>query len=64
MNLGGFTGVTQKYTYGRLYNLYLDPEGDAQLHDPQARLHRQLHQRHRDHFRTYGKYPPSSPSPR
>ena len=26
MNVGGFTGVTQKYTYGRLYNLYLDPK--------------------------------------
>ena len=26
MNLGGFSGVTQKYTYGRLYNLYLDPK--------------------------------------
>lgn len=25
LNLGGFTGVTQRYTYGRLYNLYLDP---------------------------------------
>ena len=26
LNPGGFTGVTQKYTYGRLYNLYLDPK--------------------------------------
>ena len=26
MNLGGFTGVTQRYTHGRLYNLYLDPK--------------------------------------
>ncbi|MCB0976920.1 MAG: arylsulfatase, partial [Acidimicrobiales bacterium] len=25
LNLGGFTGVTQKYSHGRLYNLYLDP---------------------------------------
>lgn len=24
-NPGGFTGVTQNYTYSRLYNLYLDP---------------------------------------
>ena len=23
---GGFTGVTQRYTYPRLYNLYLDPK--------------------------------------
>ena len=23
---GGFTGVTQNYTYARLYNLYLDPK--------------------------------------
>ena len=26
LNLGGFTGVTQKYSHGRLYNLYLDPK--------------------------------------
>jgi len=25
-NPGGFTGVSQKYPYGRLYNLYLDPK--------------------------------------
>ena len=23
---GGFTGVTQRYTYPRLFNLYLDPK--------------------------------------
>jgi arylsulfatase len=23
---GGFTGVTQRYTYARMYNLYLDPK--------------------------------------
>ena len=26
VNPGGFTGVGQKYPYGRLYNLYLDPK--------------------------------------
>jgi len=26
LNPGGFTGVGQKYPYGRLYNLYLDPK--------------------------------------
>ncbi|MDQ6696933.1 MAG: arylsulfatase [Actinomycetota bacterium] len=26
VNPGGFTGVAQKYPYGRLYNLYLDPK--------------------------------------
>jgi arylsulfatase A-like enzyme len=25
-NLGGFSGTTQKYTYGKLFNLYLDPK--------------------------------------
>jgi hypothetical protein len=25
-NPGGFTGVVQRYGYGRLYNLYLDPK--------------------------------------
>src|SRR5206468_1350604 len=26
VNPGGITGVSQKYPYGRLYNLYLDPK--------------------------------------
>ena len=26
LNPGGFTGVVQRYGYGRLYNLYLDPK--------------------------------------
>src|SRR5262249_30056917 len=26
LNPGGFTGVSQRYPYGRLYNLYLDPK--------------------------------------
>ena len=26
LNPGGFTGISQKYPYGRLYNLYLDPK--------------------------------------
>jgi arylsulfatase len=26
VNIGGFSGTTQKYTYGRLFNLYLDPK--------------------------------------
>ena len=26
VNPGGFTGVTQNYAYGRLFNLYLDPK--------------------------------------
>jgi len=26
VNPGGFTGVTQQYSYGRLFNLYLDPK--------------------------------------
>jgi arylsulfatase len=26
VNIGGFTGVTQRYTHGRLFNLYLDPK--------------------------------------
>ena len=26
VNPGGFTGTVQRYGYGRLYNLYLDPK--------------------------------------
>jgi len=26
VNLGGLSGVTQKYSQGRLFNLYLDPK--------------------------------------
>ena len=26
LNPGGFTGIVQRYGYGRLYNLYLDPK--------------------------------------
>ena len=26
LNPGGFTGSVQRYGYGRLYNLYLDPK--------------------------------------
>ena len=54
--------MTQQYTHGRLYNLYLDPKESRELHDPQARVHRQLHQTAcADHFMTFGKYPPKQP---
>ena len=37
-NPGG-SAVTQRYPYGRLYNLYLDPK-ESELHDPQAAVQR------------------------
>jgi arylsulfatase len=57
-NPGGFTGVEQRYPYGRLYNLYLDPK------ETHSYLIRKL--AYLDaftsgigaHLRTFGRYPP------
>ena len=45
LNLGGFTGVTQRYTHGRLVQPLPRPEGEPELPDPEARVHRQPHRR-------------------
>ncbi|MBM3673689.1 MAG: arylsulfatase [Actinobacteria bacterium] len=57
-NPGGFTGVTQKYTYSRLYNLYLDP---LEQHSYMIRKLAYLdafQQGIGGHLRTFSKYPP------
>jgi arylsulfatase A-like enzyme len=60
-NLGGFTGVTQKYSHGRLYNLYLDPkEGHSYMVRKLAYID-SFTSGIRDHFITYGTYPPKQP---
>lgn len=59
-NPGGFTGVEQKYPYGRLYNLYLDPK------ETHSYLIRKLAYLEAftsgigHHLRTFGKYPPKN----
>ncbi len=57
---GGFSGVSQKYPYGRVYNLYLDPKEQhsylirklAYLDAFQSGL--------RDHLQTFAAYPPKA----
>ena len=61
LNLGGFTGVTQKYTYGRLYNLYLDPKETRSYMIRKLAYIDSFTSGLRDHFITYGKYPPKHP---
>jgi arylsulfatase len=57
---GGFTGVEQKYPYGRLYNLYLDPK------ETHSYLIRKLAYLEAftsgigKHLRSFGKYPPKN----
>jgi hypothetical protein len=62
MNLGGLSGVTQKYSQGRLFNLYLDPK------ESRSYLIRKL--AYVDNFTAgiakhlgsfFGKYPPKQP---
>jgi arylsulfatase len=59
-NPGGFTGVTQKYPYGRLYNLYLDPK------ETRSYLIRKLAYLNAftggvaKHIGTFAKYPPKT----
>ena len=61
LNLGGFTGVTQKYTHGRLYNLYLDPKESRSYMVRKLAYIDSFTSGIRDHFITYGKYPPKHP---
>ena len=55
---GGFTGITQRYTYARLYNLYLDPKEQhsymtRKLAYTDAFIHAIRH-----HLGTFHDYPP------
>ena len=60
-NLGGFTGVTQKYSHGRLYNLYLDPKESHSYMIRKLAYIDSFTSGIRDHFITYGRYPPKQP---
>ena len=56
-NPGGFTGVVQKYPYGRLYNLYLDPK-ETRSYLIRKLAYLEAFQRGViDHLRTFAKYP-------
>jgi arylsulfatase len=58
LNLGGFTGVTQKYTHGRLYNLYLDPKESRSYLIRKLAYIDSFTEGIRDHMITFGLYPP------
>ena len=60
MNVGGFTGVTQKYTYGRLYNLYLDPKETRSYMVRKLAYLESFQSGIVNHIRTFAKYPPKS----
>jgi arylsulfatase A-like enzyme len=60
MNVGGFTGVTQKYTYGRLYNLYLDPKETRSYMVRKLAYLESFQSGIVNHVRTYAKFPPKS----
>jgi len=60
LNPGGFTGVSQKYPYGRLYNLYLDPkETHSYLIRKLAYLEAFL-KGIQGHYMSFAKHPPKT----
>jgi arylsulfatase A-like enzyme len=61
LNLGGFTGVTQKYTHGRLYNLYLDPKESRSYMIRKLAYIDSFTSGIGSHLGTFAKYPPKHP---
>lgn len=61
MNLGGFTGVTQKYSHGRLYNLYLDPKEQHSYLIRKLAYVDSFTSGIARHLSTFGRYPPKHP---
>ncbi len=57
-NLGGFTGVTQKYSHGRLYNLYLDPKESHSYMIRKLAYIESFTSGIVEHLTTFGTYPP------
>ena len=57
-NPGGFTGVVQKYPYGRLYNLYLDPKETRTYLIRKLAYLEALQDGVRNHVRTFRDHPP------
>ncbi len=60
-NLGGFTGVTQKYSHGRLYNLYLDPKESHSYMIRKLAYIDSFTSGIASHFMSFGQYPPKHP---
>jgi arylsulfatase len=56
-NPGGFTGVTQKYPYGRLYNLYLDPKETRSYLIRKLPYLEAFQSGVKDHLMTFATYP-------
>ncbi len=55
---GGFTGVTQRYTYPRLFNLYLDPKETHSYMTRKLAYLEVLREGMRAHLATFQAYPP------
>ena len=60
-SLGGFEGVAQRYPYGRLYNLYLDPKESRSYLVRKLAYIDSFTSGVQGHFMTFGKYPPKHP---
>ena len=61
MNIGGFTGVTQKYSHGRLYNLYLDPKESRSYLIRKLAYVDAFTSGIAQHLISFGAYPPKQP---
>jgi len=59
-NQGGFEGVTQRYPYGRLYNLYLDPKETRSYLVRKLAYIDAFTSGIRGHLTTFGAYPPKN----
>ena len=57
---GGFTGVSQRYPYGRLYNLYLDPQERYSYMTRKLAYLDAFQNGIRDHLSTFAAYPPKA----
>jgi len=55
---GGFTGITQHYTYARLYNLYLDPKEQHSYLTRKLAYNEAMLSGLREHLGTYRDHPP------
>jgi arylsulfatase A-like enzyme len=58
LNPGGFTGVSQRYPYGRLYNLYLDPKETRSYLIRKLAYLEAFQSGMRAHLGTFKRYPP------
>ena len=62
MNLGGLSGVTQRYSQGRLFNLYLDPKESRSYLIRKLGYVDSFTDGIARHLRTFfGEYPPKRP---